>query len=201
MSTLSLLPLIRVSDGVQINEDWRLAIAFYLDDGVTPVSLDGLTFTLNVGAFATLSTGSGQISVTGPLDNVLNIVVLAENKSAWPSGVFALSLTASDGVGARDLFAQSTLSIGAPQVARVSLLTAPDALRAIAAPLPAALAQAFQALQPGNVAVALAALPATQLSLLAQAVFASLPVQSGANAPVNAGQAFVNSSGYVVVAP
>lgn len=201
MSTLSLLPLIRLADGVQTGEDWRLAIAFYLEDGVTPISLDGLTFTLTVGAFATLSTGSGQISVAGPLGNVMSVLVLAEAKSDWPTGVFPLGLTVSDGVGNRDIFASSSLAIGAPQVTSVSLVVAPDvAPRTLAAPLPAALAQALQALQPGNIAAALASLPAAQLSGLAQAVFASLDVQSGPNAPVNSGEAFVNSSGYVVIA-
>jgi len=201
MSTLTLLPLIQVSDGVQPDEDWLLAIAFYLDDAVTPISLVSLTFTLSVGAFATLSTVSGQITVAGPLSNVMNVAVLAANKAAWPIGVADLSLTVSDGVSTREIFASSTLSVGSPQVAGISLLVAPDTVpRSIASPIPAALAQAFQALQPVSLASALASLSSSQLAGLAQAVFSALPVQSGAGAPVPTGQAFINNSGYVVIA-
>lgn len=201
MSTLTLLPLIRVSDGVQPDEDWQLSIAFYLDDGVTPVPLTGLGFTLSVGAFATLSTSEGQIVVSGPSNNLLVITALSAEKASWPRGVFPISLTATDGAATRELFASSTLAIGSPQVARVSLIVAPDSNpRSVAAPIPAALAAALQALQPMELAAALAALTSSQLSALTQALFSALPVQTGSGAPVPTGQAFVNSSGYVVIA-
>lgn len=201
MSTLTLLPLVQISDGVQLDEDWRLAIAFYLDDAVTPIDLTNLTFTLNVGSIATLSSAGGQISIAGPSSNVVSIAVLAADKAGWPVGVYDLSLTASDGMSTRELFANSTLSVGAPQVARLSLLVAPDTVpRSIASPIPAALAQTFQALQPANLASALAGLPSLQLAALAQAVFSALPLQSGAGAPVPSGEAFINKSGYVVIA-
>jgi hypothetical protein len=201
MSTLTLLPLIQVSDGVQPDEDWRLAIAFYLDDAVTPIDLVGLTFTLSVGSFATLSSSGGQIQVSGPSSNVMNVVALANSTATWPIGVQDLSLAVSDGVSTREIFANSTLSIGSPQVAQVSLLVAPDTVpRSIASPIPAALAQAFQALQPESLASALAGMTSSQLAGLSQAVFAALSVQSGAGAPVPTGQAFINNSGYVVIA-
>jgi hypothetical protein len=201
MSTLTLLPLIQVSDGVQPDEDWRLAIAFYLDDAVTPVVLTNLTFTLTVGSLATLSSGGGQIAVGGPLGNVVYIVVPAASTAAWPVGIYDLSLSVGDGVSTREIFAYSTLSVGSPQVAQISLLVAPDTVpRSIASPIPAALAQAFQALQPANLASALASLPSSQLAALAQAVFSTLPIQSGAGAPAPSGEAFINTSGYVVIA-
>lgn len=201
MSTLTLLPLIRVSDGVQPTEDWQLSIAFYLDDGVTPVPLDGLSFTLSVGGFATLSSISGQIIVSGPNSNLLIITALAAERESWPQGVFPIILTATDGSAVRDLFAYSTLSIGAAQVARVSLIVAPDSTpRSVAAAIPAALAAALQALQPTELAGALAGLTNLQLGTLAQAIFGALPVQTGSSAPVPSGQAFINSSGYVVIA-
>ena len=201
MSTLTLLPLVRVADGVQPNEDWQLSIAFYLDDGVTPIDISSLTFTIQVGAFASLTSAGGQIAAAGPSNNVLVITALAPQTSTWPVGVSALSLAASDGVYTRDIFALSTLSVGSPQVARVSLLVAPDsATRSVAASVPAALAAAFQALQPAALAAALAALGDDELLNLTQAIFASLPVQTGSSAPVNVGQAFINSSGFVVIA-
>ncbi len=201
MSTLTLLPLIRVSDGVQTDEDWQLSIAFYLDDGVTPVPLSGLSFTLSVGVFATLSTSSGQIVVTGPTNNLLVITALATQKASWPQGVFPITLAATDGSATRDLFASSTLSIGSGQVASVSLLVAPDSIpRSVAAVIPAALAAALQALQPTALAAGLAGLTSPQLAVLTQSIFGALPVQSGSGAPVPSGQAFINSSGYVVIA-
>jgi hypothetical protein len=202
MSTLTLLPLVRVSDGVQTDEDWSLSIAYFLDDGVTPIPLTGLSFTLNVGGFATLSTSTGNLVVGGPSNNVLTITALAGAKASWPSGVWPLTLNANDGVYARDLFASSTLTIGAGQIAQVTLLVAPDAsVASVASSVPAALAAALQALQPAAISAALVDLPSSELAALAQAILGALPVQSGPDAPVGAGQAFINSSGYMVVAP
>jgi hypothetical protein len=201
MSTLSLLPLVKVTDGVQPGEDWQLSIAFYLDDGVTPVDLSGLTFTLSIGALATLSSATGQIVASGPLANVLIITELGAQTTNWPVAVYSLSLVASDGTYTRDIFALSTLAVGAGQVARVSLIVAPDNTPiSIAASVPAALSAAFQALQPTAIANALAALPSSELTALMQALTFSLPVQSGATSPVSSGQAFINSSGYMVIA-
>ena len=201
MTNLTLLPLVRLADGVQIGEDWSLAIAFYLDDGVTPISLSGLTFSLTIGGLNTLSSGSGQIMASGPSNNVLAISCAASITSGWAPGVVDLSLTATNGVSTRDLFALSTLAIGAPQVARIALLVAPDTIpQSLVSPIPAALAQAFQALQPSSLVTALAALPTAQLAALSQALFAALPPQIGATPPVPTGEAFVNASGYVVIA-
>lgn len=201
MTNLTLLPLVRLADGVQIGEDWSLAIAFYLDDGVTPISLNGLTFTLMVGGLTTLSSGAGQITASGPSSNVLAISCAAAITSGWSPGVVDLSLTATDGLSTRNLFALSTLAIGAPQVARIKLLVAPDAIpQSLVAPLPAALAQVFQALQPSSLVANLAALPAAQLAALSQALFAALPSQTSLSPPVSSGAAFVNVSGYVVIA-
>lgn len=201
MSALALLPLVRVTDGVQLDEDWQLSIAFYLEDGVTPIPLDGLTFSMSIGAFATLSTSTGQIVVSGPSNNVLVITALANDKANWPSGVYPISLLAADGSYVRDLFASSTLTIGSAQVTRVSLLVAPDITpRSIAAPISTALAAALQALQPLALASTLAGLSSAELSSLAQALFSALPMQTGSGAPVSSGQAFINNSGYVVIA-
>ena len=201
MSNLTLLPLVRVADGVQVGEDWSLAIAFYLEDGVTPIALTGLTFTLTVGTLATLTSASGQISTSGPSDNVLVIACPASITAGWTTGVVDIGLMASDGASTRELFALSTLAVGAPQVARLTLVVAPDAVpQALASPIPAALAQAFQALQPSTLIATLAAMPASQLVALTQALIAALPTQSGSTPPVSTGDAFVNVSGYVVIA-
>lgn len=201
MSNLTLLPLVRVADGVQIGEDWSLAIAFYLDDGNTPILLTGLAFTLTVNTLATLTSASGQLTTSGASGNVLVISYPASATTLWPQGVFDISLTVTDGISTRGLFALSTLAVGAPQVARVSLIVAPDAIpQALASPIPTALVQAIQALQPASLAAALANIPSVQLGTLAQALFAALPPQIGATPPVSSGKAFVNASNYVVIA-
>ncbi len=201
MSTLTLLPLVRVADGVQPDEDWQLSLAFYLDDGVTPIDLTGLSFILTVDSLATLTTSGGEIVASGPSNNLLVVTALAASKSNWSTGLYSMSLAASDGLFTRDLFAYSTLTVGSPQVRHVSLLVAPDPIpRSIASPLPAALAAAFQALQPSAIAAALTGLSPSQLATLSQALFAALPIQTGPQAPVPSGQAFINSSGYVVIA-
>ena len=142
---------VEIADGVQSDEDWQLSIAYYLDDGVTPIGLDGLEFTLSVGAFATLNTGDGHIVVSGPSNNLIVITVLAAEKAGWPAGVYPISLSVDDGFLTRDLFASSTLTVGAAQITHVSLLVAPDIMAtSIAAQVPAALAAALQALQPAR---------------------------------------------------
>jgi hypothetical protein len=144
----------------------------------------------------------GQIVVSGPSNNLLVITALAAQKASWPTGVYPVSLSANDGAYTRDLFASSTLAIGAPQIASVTLTVAPDNMsRSVVARVPAALAAALQALQPAALASALAGLDASDLSLLVQALFAALPIQVGSSAPVAAGQPFINSSGFVVIAP
>ena len=200
MSTISLLPLVKVVDGVQPDEDWQLTLAYFLDDGATPVDISALTFSLRIGALATVSSASGQIAVSGPFENLLVITVLAATKASWPIGLYDIALTASDGTYSRDLFARSTLAVGGAQTPRVSLVVAPElGQRAIVAPVSAALAAAFQALQPSAIVAALASLAAEDLQTLAQALIQSLPVQTGAISPVPAGRPFVNFSGYVVV--
>jgi hypothetical protein len=202
MSTLFLLPLIQIVDGVQTNEDWRLSIAFFLEDGITAIPLTGLTFSLAVGNISNITSTSGNITITGPTNNILTINVLATQKSSWTPGFYSLSLTASDGNSTRDLLASSSLTIGASLPTSVTLLVAPDSTStSVAAPISMALSSAFQALQPTALAAALSGAPAATLLPLVQALVASLPIQSGPNAPVASGEAFINSSGFLVIAP
>lgn len=200
MSTISLLPSLIVTDGVQINEDWKLSIAFYLADGVTPIPLTGLIFTVNIGNIATLN--ANQIAIAGPSQNVLLISAYAMQTKNWSTGVYPLTLSVTDGQYTRSLFISSTLSVGSAQLASVTLAIAPDTVpNALASPISAALASAFQALQPGPIATSLANLSSTQLFGLTQALFATLPIQgAGQPAPVSTGQPFINSSGFVVIA-
>lgn len=182
MSTsIGLLPLYRAIAGVQSDEDWALSLAFYLADGVTPISLAGISF---AGALtpqwgATISLGGAQFAISGASSNILTLTVLAAAKAAWGLGAYQFTILASDGVSERDLLGNSTLTVGAPQVLTLTPIVAAGGA-------------------PGNL---ISYLPAalTPAALLA-AAFSALPnVQRGAAVPA-AGQPYVNQSGYVVIA-
>jgi hypothetical protein len=55
-------------------------------------------------------------------------------------------------------------------------------------------------ISPAAMAALMALLPPDELQPLALALLASLPVQTGAGAPVPTGQPFINTSGFVVIA-
>lgn len=202
MSNINLLPILQVLAGVQPDEDFVLTIAFWLSDNVTPVALTGITFTASIqdvieeGVAATIN---GVIS--GTSSNILTLQVLAAAKANWQIGTYALTMTASDGTYARDVFAFSTLTVGAPALDSASQLIVPGlSPLSYGEFLSSALTSALIAAEPANMAAALAALAPSQLVALAQACLPSLPVQTGASAPVPAGEAFINSFGYFAVA-
>jgi len=72
MSTnIESLPLLQASIGVGSDEDLVIALGLYLSDGVTALSLAGISFTaavtslLTATTIATLSTAGNQIVVFG----------------------------------------------------------------------------------------------------------------------------------------
>ena len=87
---------------------------------MTPLSLAGISFAAKIGA---LGNVAGSISAS----NVLTIAVAAAAKTAWTAGVYPLSILASDGVQSFDLLANSSLTVGAPQLPIVARLLAPGA--------------------------------------------------------------------------
>lgn len=125
MSAISLLPLLKVSAGVQTDEDFTLAIAFYLSDGVSPINLTGISFTSRIGSIFSASTAAGTLSITGANSNNLVFAVPASAKASWPTGAYTLSLLATDGTYTRDVFAMSTLTVGAPALDTIAPLVAP----------------------------------------------------------------------------
>jgi hypothetical protein len=110
MSNISLLSSQQVIASVDCDEDFAPPpLLFFEADGVTPIDLSGISFTSRIGNFPALTNaGGGGIQVAG---NSLTFFVPAASKN-WPSGRFSFSLLASDGTFTRDLFANSTLTVG-----------------------------------------------------------------------------------------
>jgi hypothetical protein len=137
MTSIESLPLLRVTQGVGVDEDFILALAFYFADGSTPISLAGIAFTATLsqtGASETLSTGTGEIAVIGATANVLGFNVPAAEKAAWKSGVYAFDLTAEDGTYTKDIFLNSSLTVLEPSPPNVTLIG--GAMNSIVVPLP-----------------------------------------------------------------
>lgn len=205
MSSISLLPLYRVTSGVQPDEDWTLAFAFYLADGLTPISLAGIGFTATLrplpGGVAIYSSGA-NFAISGAANNILTLTVLAAAKAGWGLGAYALTILAADGVYDRDLLANSTLTVGAPQtVSATPIVAAGGAPTNLMAFLPPAVALALTAATPAVMAAGLAALSSGQLAALSSALVQALPnFQTNGGVIPAAGLPFINASGFVVIA-
>jgi hypothetical protein len=144
MTSIESLPLLRVTQGVGIDEDFILALAFYLADGTTPLSLAGIAFVATLsqtGASETLSTTGGEIAISGAASNILTFSVLAAVKASWKSGVYAFDLTAADGTYTKDVFLSSTLTVLEPSPANVNIVGSGGSMTSnVVVPIPPALA-------------------------------------------------------------
>lgn len=105
--------------GVDVAEDLAFAVKFVsAADGVTPVSMSGITFTLSVGAVASYSATASGVGAA----NSLTIFLPVASRVSWLPGVYPLSLIASDGTATKALFGSpSSLSLfsGAAGVPRL----------------------------------------------------------------------------------
>lgn len=112
MTNIALLSLQQVTACVQADEDFAPPpLLFFQSDGVTPISLMGINFTSQIGSLATLtSAAGGGISVSG---NSLTFYIPATQKN-WPTGRYNFTLQAADGVYTKDIFANSSLTVGQP---------------------------------------------------------------------------------------
>jgi hypothetical protein len=163
MTQVSSLPCLAVMAGVQTDEDWLMSIGLFEPDGVTPVSLAGLTLTASL---TSLDTGgpiySGAPVVSGAGSNVLTLTVLAATVAGWPPGLYALEVLASDGTSTCELVdrAKSVLKVGGTRFLSVSALR-----NALGVGVVNTLVSTAE-----NIATALAALPSSQLQPLAAAL-------------------------------
>jgi hypothetical protein len=129
-TSIESLPLLQANIGVGSDEDLVITLGFTMADGVTPLSLAGISFTTAVTSLLTgttiaiLSSEGGEIVVSGGSSNLLTITELAAAKAAWAVGAYALSLTASDGTFTKDVFVSSSVIVGAPSPLSVTVVRA-----------------------------------------------------------------------------
>jgi hypothetical protein len=155
MSALGILPLLTLTYGVGSDEDFNIPLAFYLSDGVTPISLIGITFTASLvneaGTLASFPSSTASITTSGSASNILTLLVAAQNKQLWPDDNYELLLTGNDGINTRDILQGSTVVVGTPIPLNVSPVVgdAPLALNILLAASPqiSAMQVAIAALQ------------------------------------------------------
>lgn len=120
-TNIGFLPLYQATAGVATDEDWVFSIYFSLADG-TPINLTNIDFTFTVsngGAViftANRASSTNPVVVSGAGNNAVTLIVYKAQKLAWALGGYGLSLVATDGIYTRDIFFNSTLTVGAPQV-------------------------------------------------------------------------------------
>ena len=119
MSNIASLPLLRVTQGVGLDEDWVLPLAFLASGSAwDPI---GITFT------ATLTPASGRSAeecVGVVVGNLLTFTVLAAAKASWPPGLYDLTITAAASDGTKDLLTQSSVTLGQPSPPIVTVILA-----------------------------------------------------------------------------
>jgi len=125
-SNAQILPLLSVAFG-GMDGDLLVKVTFFQEDGVTPLSLLGITFSGSIYSTSQIMTalsstgGSPQISTSGTGNNVLSINVPAVQVDGWAPGQYAMSIDATDGTYTVDLFASALVVVGTaiPSVASV----------------------------------------------------------------------------------
>ena len=130
-SNILLLPVVQVCGGVETDEDLLFSIAFLASDGVTPISLAGITFTSTISYFAgdPLFVGSSvateeQAATLFINNNTILFWIPVSLKQGWEVGAYEIDLLASDGTYASELFGpKSTLVIGHASVWTLVVLT------------------------------------------------------------------------------
>ncbi len=147
-TNISLLPLQQVTASVEADEDFAPPpILFFQSDGVTPIDLTGIAFTAWIGNNPALTSAfGGAIAVSG---NSVSFFVAASAKE-WPTGRYSFTLLASDGTFTRDIFANSTLTVGAPAAFSVSALAGAGSSVALSGLSGAALEASILAMSPSQ---------------------------------------------------
>lgn len=121
MSNVALLPLIQAVGSVGPREGLSFSFSFTAADGMTPLPLTGIAFTLAVNDLAGLnvfvgSTANGVLEISGDASSVLSCAVPHDVVGAWPSGGYRMTLIASDGAATKGVFVESLLVVGPAQI-------------------------------------------------------------------------------------
>ena len=113
-SNITSLPVLTVTQGVGTDEDFALGLAFSTSTGAS-ANLSGLSFTATISALNFTYPGTTLATVTGSIsnNNLLTFYIPAAAKASWPTGVYWLTVTATDGVSTRDLVSiPSSVTVG-----------------------------------------------------------------------------------------
>ena len=112
-SNITSLPVLTVTQGVGTDEDFALGLAFSTSSGAA-ANLSGLSFTATISALNFTYPGTPLATVTGSVsNNVVSFIIPAAAKASWPTGVYWLTVTATDGVSTRDLVSiPSSVTVG-----------------------------------------------------------------------------------------
>ncbi|MGO8738064.1 hypothetical protein [Rhodoblastus sp.] len=189
----------QVIASVQPDEDFAPPTLLFLEaDGVTPIDLTGIEFTARIGSFPPLTSGDGAITVSG---SSLTFFVPAASK-LWPTGKYAFSLLASDGTNTRDIFANSTLTVGAPASFVATPYGSPSSSSAIVVGglSGASLVASVGAMTLAQMQTVADLLAAAMSPRSISSMIGNMPKQTGTEAPVATGDGFIDSSNFVVVA-
>lgn len=120
------LPLLYAVSGAG-EGDLLLSFSIYEADGVTPLSLTGISFTGEIfSATTVIASLAGQIAVSN--SNTVTIQAPAATVAAWSPGQYEMSVTASDSLHTRDLFSGALVVIGNPVPPVVKVVWTPGAV-------------------------------------------------------------------------
>ena len=109
-SSIESLPTLIVNEGVGVDEDFTLALAFTPPAG-SLITLSGITFTAMVSTFP---AGLPVATLAGTVNGSTVIFFEpAASKAAWAPGVYLLAVTATDGTYTKDITTSpSSLTVG-----------------------------------------------------------------------------------------
>jgi hypothetical protein len=127
MSEILSLPLVTVSIKVATADDLLFGIVFTQDGA--PLDLTGISFTLRIPTIGSLPSGLGDLFA---YQGMVVFSVKAAVKAAWPTGIYQLILTASDGVLAQPVLFESRLGVGLGGASTLTTISAPGATAALA---------------------------------------------------------------------
>lgn len=123
-TNIEILPLLYAVVGAG-EGDLFLSFAIYEADGVTPLSLAGISFSGSIhSSTAVIASLSGsQIVVSNT--STITIRVPGAQVATWMAGQYQLDVTATDGTNTRDLFSGALVVVGEMVNPMISVIFTP----------------------------------------------------------------------------